>query len=72
MAQFEAQLQQILIGQQELQHQQITMTSQIMKVADELEDKYWDTPAEVTSPVTNLTSTQLGGHLSLGGVIGLV
>ena len=37
------------------------------QVAIELEDKYWDTPAEVTSPVTDLTGTRLGSYLRLGG-----
>ena len=68
MAQLKAQLQQILLGQQQLRHQQITMTqSNNGQVAVKLEDKYWDTPTEVTSPVTNLTCTRLGGDLSLGG-----
>ena len=68
MAQLKAQLQQILLGQQQLRHQQITMTqSNNGQVAVELEDRYWDTPAEVTSLVTDLTGTRLGGDLSLGG-----
>ena len=37
------------------------------QVAVELEDKYWDTTTEVSSPVTNLTGTNLVGDLCLGG-----
>ena len=36
------------------------------QVAVKLEDIYRDKPTEVTSPVTNLTGTRLGGDLCLG------
>ena len=67
MLQLITQMQQVLIGQQQLQHQQITMVhSNNGQVAVELEDKYWDTPAEVTFPLPNFTSNKLGGYLKLG------
>ena len=57
-----------MLGQQQLRYQQKTITqSNNGQVAVELEDKYWATPTEVTSPVTNLTGTRLGDDLSLGG-----
>ena len=66
MVQLITQMQQVLIGQQQLQH--ITMVqSNNGQVAVELEDKYCDTPAVVTFPLPNFTSNQLGGYLSLGG-----
>ena len=69
MMQLKAQLQQVLLGQQELQ-QQLIAKAQLNKgevAARGFEMRNTNTEAAVQYSVTDLTSTYLGGELSLGG-----
>ena len=69
MMKLKAQLQQVLLGQQELQ-QQLIAKAQLNKgevAARGFEMRNTNTEAAVQSSVTDLTSTYLGGELSLRG-----